>query len=65
MFNVEELKRESGFTPGQLAQLETQLRAEFGEDALLRELHLMRLLEAVRRHWITPEEALREEAKAP
>ncbi len=65
MFDVERLKRESGLSLEQLAQLEEQVRVEFGEDELLRELHLVRVLEALRRGWITVKEALSAEVRVP
>ncbi len=63
MFALEGLKRASGLSAEQLAQLEEQLRAEFSGDELLVELHWVRVLEALQRGWITVEEALGMEAK--
>jgi hypothetical protein len=63
MFDLEELKRASRLSGEQLAELEAQLRAELGEDELMVELHLMRVLEALHNGWITPREALGLEAK--
>jgi len=65
MFDLEELKRASGLSRKQLTDLEAQLRTELGEDELMVELHLMRVLEALRWGWITGAEALSVEAKAP
>lgn len=64
MFDLEELKRRSGLSAEQLVQLEAQIRQEFGGDELLAELHLVRVLEALRRGWISPEEALLPEVQA-
>ncbi|MEM4382221.1 MAG: hypothetical protein QXX19_08340 [Candidatus Caldarchaeum sp.] len=64
MFDLEELKRASGLSSEQLADLEAQLCAELGGDELMVELHLMRVLEALRWGWITGAEALSVEAKA-
>ncbi len=58
MFDLEELKRASGLSQEQLTELEAQLRAELGEDELMVELHLMRVLEALRRGWITMNDTL-------
>lgn len=63
MFDLEELKRASRLSGEQLAELEAQLRAELGKDELMVELHLMRVLEALQRGWITAKEALGIEAK--
>lgn len=65
MFEVGAVQRESGVTIEQLAELEAQLRAEFSGDELLVELHLVRVLEALRRGWITVNDALSVETKAP
>ncbi|MDW8031851.1 MAG: hypothetical protein RMJ29_08600 [Candidatus Bipolaricaulota bacterium] len=64
MFDLEGLKRSSGLSAEQLEVLEAQVRAELGRDELMVELHLLRVLEAVRRGWITVSEALGVEAKA-
>ncbi len=64
MFDLEELKRASGLSRKQLTDLEAQLRTELGEDELMVELHLMRVLEALQQGWITGAEALSVEAKA-
>ncbi|MEM4228085.1 MAG: hypothetical protein QW793_07945 [Candidatus Caldarchaeum sp.] len=58
------MKRASGLSQQQLTDLEAQLRTELGEDELMVELHLMRVLEALRWGWITVAEALSVEAKA-
>lgn len=65
MFDVAALRRESGLTLEQLAELEAQLRAELGEDELMVELHVVQVLEALRRGWITVNDALSVETKAP
>ena len=58
MFDLETLKRESGLTQEQLARLEQDAHAEFPGDAMMIELHLLRILEAIRKGWITTEVAL-------
>jgi hypothetical protein len=65
MFDVAGLKKASGLSAEQLVALEAQLRTELGEDELMLELHLVRVLEALRRGWITTKEALGVEAKIP
>lgn len=65
MFEMGAVQRESGLTREQLAELEAQLRAELGEDELMVELHLVRVLEALGRGWITVNDALSVETKAP
>lgn len=65
MFDLEELKRASGLSREQLTKLEAQLRTELGEDELMVELHLVRVLEALRHEWITVSDALSVETKTP
>jgi hypothetical protein len=60
MFDLTMLKRASGLTPEELSRLEDQLREEFPRDEMMLELHLLRILEALRKGWITREDALRE-----
>ncbi len=65
MFDLEGLKQASGLSASQLAELEAQLRAELGGDELMVELHLVRVLEALRHGWITVSDALSVETKTP
>lgn len=63
MFDLEGLNQASGLSAEQLAELGAQLRAELGEDELMVELHLVGVLEALKRGWITVNDALRVETK--
>ncbi len=60
MFDVEKLKKESALPPDDLARLEAQLREEFPGDEMMLELHLLRVLIAIKEGWITIDEALAE-----
>jgi len=60
IFNLEETKRESGLSASELAQLEESVRAEFQNDEMMFELHLVRALKALKEGWVTLEEALSE-----
>lgn len=59
IFNLESLKKECGLMPAQLARLEQDARNEFPHDEMMFELHLLRILEAIQKGWLTPEDALR------
>ncbi len=61
MFDLEILKRESGLTQDQLVRLEQDVRAEFPHDEMMFEIHLLRILEAIKKGWITPDVALSEQ----
>lgn len=59
IFNLEEIKRESGLSASEIAHLEEQVRQEFEGDEMMFELHLLRTLKALKEGWVTLEEALR------
>lgn len=60
IFNLEETKRKSGLSAHELAQLEERVRREFEGDEMMFELHLIRVLKALKEGWVTLEEALSE-----
>ncbi len=60
VFNFEEAKRQSGLSAPELAQLEERVRREFESDEMIFELHLIRVLKALKEGWVTLEEALSE-----
>jgi len=60
VFNLEEAKKESGLSAPELAQLEERVRREFEGDEMMFELHLIRVLKALKEGWVTLEEALSE-----
>lgn len=64
MFDLERIKKESGLEPKDLARLEVKIRQEFEGDAMMFELHFLRIVKALKEGWITPEEALAEGVEA-
>jgi len=58
MFNLEEIKRESGLSAAELARLEEQIKREFEGDEMMFELHLIRAIKAIKKGWVTLQEAL-------
>lgn len=60
IFNLEEVKRESGLSAPEFTQLEEKVRREFEGDEMMFELHLSRALKALKEGWVTLEEALSE-----
>jgi len=63
MFELEKAKKESGLSDRELAELEERIKAEFEDDEMMFELHLMRALNALKEGWITAKEALPEEVE--
>jgi len=61
MFDLESLKRESGLSSEEISRLEDRVREEFKGDNMMFELHLLRILKALKEGWITLEEAMSEE----
>jgi hypothetical protein len=53
MFELEILKKDSGLDLNQLARLEDLVRREFPDDEMMFELHLLRILDALKKDWIT------------
>ncbi len=62
MFDLDKLKSDTGLSTQQMTHLEQQVRAEFPDDEMMFELHVMRILEAIRHGWLTIEAALIESA---
>ncbi len=58
MFNLEEIKRESGLSATELAWLEEQIKREFEGDEMMFELHLIRAIKIIKEGWVTLQEAL-------
>ncbi|SFM80163.1 hypothetical protein [Thermodesulforhabdus norvegica] len=58
MFNLEEVKRASGLSAGELTRLEEEIRREFEGDEMMFELHLIRAIRAIKEGWVTLEETL-------
>jgi len=63
IFDLEEVKRESGLSAHQFAQLEELVRVEFGRDEMMFELHLVRTIKALKEGRVTLEEALSQSAR--
>ena len=64
MFELERLKNESGLSEDVLGSIEAGIREEFPDDHLLFELHLVRVLQAIKEGWITVDEVLHETVRA-
>lgn len=60
MFDLQRLKTESGLSPQILEQLERIVREDFPDDEMQFELHLMRLLRALKTGRITLAQVLGE-----
>ena len=64
MFDLERAKSESHLPPSSLVLVEEKVRAEFEGDEMMFELHLVRVLGAIKEGWVTLEEALAESIAA-
>jgi len=64
MFDVEKLKKESGLPPDLLERIEASIHEEFRDDSLLYELHVVRVLQALKEEWITLDEVLQDTVRA-
>ena len=60
MFDIEKVKQESGLPADVLARLEELVRAEFRDDPMMFELHLVRVIQSIQDGSLTVEEALAE-----
>ncbi len=58
VFDLEEVKRDSGLSSSELVRLERVVREEFDGDEMLFELHLVRAIEAIKKGLVSMEEAL-------
>ncbi|MDD3493834.1 MAG: hypothetical protein PHZ21_00230 [Candidatus Bipolaricaulis sp.] len=65
LFDLEEAKRESGLSTEELLRLEQVLNAELGHDQMMYELHLIRVLKAIKEGWVSLEQALSESVETP
>ena len=63
MFDVERLKIESGLEPHKLVRLEESIKEEFKGDEMMFELHFVRVLSALRKGWISLEDAFSQSIK--
>ena len=64
-FDYAKVARETGIPAGKLARLRRMFHAEFPRDAMLRELHMLRACLAVKKGWITLDQAFAASATAP
>ena len=64
MVEIERIKRESGVAADVISRLEAMARKEFPDDPAMAELHLLRMLMAISKGWVTSEAALSEAVKA-
>jgi len=60
MLNLEDIKKQSGLREDELALLEDRANEEFPEDPAMAELHLARVLLAVKKGWVKREVVMRE-----
>ena len=60
-FNYEKVAKEAGVTTTQLREIKRIMRAEFPHDQMMYELHVLRVVRAIRAGRITVEQALRSE----
>lgn len=63
MFDLDKIKKESGLDARTLSRLEQMVRESFQSDDMMFELHLVRIMKAIKEGWITPEEALAEDVE--
>ncbi|MBI5302960.1 MAG: hypothetical protein HY868_12555 [Chloroflexi bacterium] len=64
MFDLTYLKQTSGLDQVVLRQVEQKVQADYPDDAMLFELHLVRVLLALKQGWITLEQILSERVPA-
>lgn len=64
MFDLEQLKKTSGLAPDVFALVERIVRADFGDDQMMFELHLVRILQSLQRGEITLAQILPEQIPA-
>lgn len=65
MFNLIEMRKQSGLSDREFEQLENETRAEFPHDEMLYELHLVRALDALRNGWISKEQLFDKQQSIP
>lgn len=64
MFDLTDLKQTSGLSLAVLRQIEQKVQADYPDDAMLFELHLVRVLLALKQGWITLDQILTERVPA-
>lgn len=64
MFNVERLKKESGFSKETLKKIEDEVRKEFPDDEMMFKLHLLRVLSALKEGTISLDDVVSESKRA-
>jgi hypothetical protein len=64
MYDLERIKRESGLPPDVLARLEAKVKEEFHDDAMMFELHFIRVLTAIKQGMLSVEQALADQVPA-
>jgi hypothetical protein len=64
MFDLTYLKQTSDLSPAVLRAIEQTVKEDYPADAMLFELHLVRVLLALKQGWITVEQILTERAPA-
>ncbi|MBM3130368.1 MAG: hypothetical protein FJ009_17285 [Chloroflexi bacterium] len=64
MFDLTQLKQQSGLPAEVLEQIEQAIRADYPDDDMMFELHLVRVLQALKQRRITLEQILAEPVPA-
>jgi len=64
MFDLKRLEQASGLPPAVLEQIEQAIQADYPDDAMMFELHLVRVLQALKEGRITIEQILAEPVPA-
>ena len=64
MFDLEKIKRESGLPQDVLARLALKVKEEFHDDAMMFELHFVRVIMAIKQGTLSVEQALAEQLPA-
>ncbi|MBI3741139.1 MAG: hypothetical protein HY257_05220 [Chloroflexi bacterium] len=64
MFDLEKIKRESGLPRDVLARLEAKVKAEFRDDAMMFELHFVRVITAIKQGTLSLDQAFAEPVPA-
>ncbi|MEW6231534.1 MAG: hypothetical protein AB1566_04350 [Chloroflexota bacterium] len=64
MFDLERLKITSGLAPDIFARVEQKVREDFHDDEMMFELHLVRIIQALKEGRVTLEQVLAEKIPA-
>lgn len=65
LFDFSELAEKAGLSPGQLQELESSIRRQYGSDEMMCQLRLLRTLRAIAERAVSVEDAIAEFADRP